>query len=144
MKTLVAAVSAVVTLVAAASIATGSPSSTPSSSSSSSHGHPDPAGGLSFMVWACGAKTCNCTDRPAEVTLCDTTTVTVSAGGGTPITISTGSTSSNCAKKNVASGQCFQKCWKVICEKTWLGFLNCYATGDSALKVTPAGPDDCP
>lgn len=100
-------------------------------------------GGGALYTWACGPKTCNCTSSDATLSICDSDEVTVSVGGGGPIEVSTGHSTSSCSEQTVPGGTCIWKCYKIACEPGWIGW-NCTATGASALKNGPAGPDDCP
>ncbi|MCC6406617.1 MAG: hypothetical protein IT453_05605 [Planctomycetes bacterium] len=97
---------------------------------------------LSLITWACGEKSCNCTDSEATLSICDTDSVTVTLGGS-PLTVATGHTSSSCASQKVPGGTCIWKCYKIACT-SFLGFWSCSATGADALKNGPAGSGDCP
>ncbi|MCK6446819.1 MAG: hypothetical protein L6Q99_10540 [Planctomycetes bacterium] len=100
-------------------------------------------GGGGLYSWACGPKTCNCTTSDATLSICDSDEVSVDVGGGSPITVSTGHSTSSCSEQTVPGGMCIWKCYKFVCESHWYGW-TCSPTGASALKNGPAGAGDCP
>lgn len=95
-----------------------------------------------LILWACGPKSCNCTTADANLSICDTDTVTVTVGDK-PLTISTGHSTGSCSSQTVPGGACIWKCYKLSCSSGWFGW-SCKATGASALKSGPAGSGDCP
>ena len=65
---------------------------------------------------------CNCTGAPAEVEVCHSQSVTIQVGGS-PLTVSTGQSSSSCVSQQVDHGGCLA--WRYIfdcCYNWWTGW----------------------
>lgn len=94
----------------------------------------------SFELHIDGIPSCNCTDERGEYSVCYAEEVEVTVGS-THFSVSTGQSSTNCAKHQVAPGKCVYLRYNFLCHNGFWG-INCSLVSVST-KTKEASPFDC-